>query len=105
MALPEPQFPQAGAGQRGTSRQQHLHGFLTAGFFGVRTESSVLPLGGELNGVILLETQQIRAGDPQQQAIARFKAPVCQGGQQPLSTALQLQHVHVETALQPTVQQ
>ena len=30
VALPEPQFPQAGAGQGGTSRQQHFHGLLTA---------------------------------------------------------------------------
>ena len=61
---------------------------MSTGLFGVQAETSVLPLGCELNCVILLEPQQIKAGDPQQQMIAGLKTTVSQGWEESLSTAL-----------------
>ena len=80
----------------------NLNGFLPAGLFAVQAETCVLALGCELNRVILLQTQQIRT-------VTRSAKAACfrrrSARRQPLSTALQFQHIHVETTLQTTVQQ
>ena len=55
--------------------------------------------------MLLLQAQQICAGDPQQQAILRLDAAVGQGRQDSLATSLQLENVHIEASLQPAVPQ
>ena len=104
MPLTETQFPQAGAGQGGAGWQQHLHRFLAAGA-AVEVDAGVLPLGGELDGVVLLQAQQVLAGDPQQQVIASLQPSIRQGGEQAFSATLKFQHVHVEAPLQTAVVQ
>ena len=55
--------------------------------------------------MILLETQQVLPGHPQQQMVAGLELAVRQGGHQAFSGTLELKHIHIEAALQSAVVQ
>ena len=50
--------------------------------------------------MVLLQAQEVFAAAAEQQAIAQHQGAVRQGGQEALPAAVQLEHVHVEAALQ-----
>ena len=55
--------------------------------------------------MILLQSQQVLPGHPQQQAVPRLETAIGQGWQQALPPALDLKHVDIEAPLQAAVQQ
>ena len=53
--------------------------------------------------MVLLQTKQICAGDPQQQAILGFDATIGQWRKDSFPTSLKFENVHIKATLQPAV--
>ena len=60
----------------------------------------LLGRGGEHHRLILLEAEQILTAAAQQQAIGQRQGAISQGRQEAFAAAMQLEHIHIKTALQ-----
>tara|TARA_B100001769_G_scaffold160969_1_gene126430 strand:+ start:147 stop:383 length:237 start_codon:yes stop_codon:yes gene_type:complete len=70
----------------------------------IQAGASVLPLGCQLHGVVLLETQEVVTRDSQQQVISCFQATIGQGRKEAFSPPLDFKDIHIKPALEPTIE-